>query len=89
MWLLNLIPAAFHGHSFIVNEGRDFIHNDLHSVHQTIRSTLDDDMTVHSSMSEVCECYWTWRLQMKHSFVEGMKDAASIRFTYIWTKKWK
>lgn len=86
MWLINPIPAAFHCHSVIVNEGRDFIHNDLHFVHQAIRSTLDNDMTVHSSMTEACKRYRTCGLQMKRSFVKGIKDAAAICLTYIWNK---
>lgn len=66
-----------------MNESRDFIDNDLHSVHQAVRSTLDDDMTVHSSMSEPCERNRTCGLQMKCGFVEGIKDAAAIRLTHI------
>lgn len=89
MWQINAKPAAFHCDSVIVNKGRDFIHDDLHSVHKAVRSTLDDDMTVHSSMSEACECYRTCGLQMKCCFVEGIKDAAAIRLTHIWKKETK
>ena len=78
---------AFHSNGSILNDGSDFVDDDLDPGQQSAEPSLDGDVTVDTQVGEVEEGDGAGRPHMVSAPIKGLYHATSICLTLSYTHK--